>query len=87
MNDQRRSRPVAYCIKCHAPSRAVGGAESAKCERIVDRKGTRCGGVLRSAQRATDWRECRSCGATGMNAMGMCTQCRGEGWLLVQTRW
>lgn len=84
MEPQKRTRPVAYCIRCHAANWNLYITNRAKCARLVDRKGTRCRGMFVSATGADDWRECPACGATGQEFVGRCTQCQGDGWLLAR---
>lgn len=59
--------------------------DGAKCRRMTDRKGNQCRGEFIGALGADDWLECPSCGATGREFVGRCTQCEGDRWILART--
>jgi hypothetical protein len=84
MTPQKRTKPVACCIRCHAANWDLYITNRANCARTVDRKGTRCRGMFVSAIGTDDWRECPACGATGQEFTGRCTQCQGDGWVLAR---
>lgn len=85
MEREKQTKPVAYCVKCGAPNRNIATTDgNARCGRIVDMKGKRCGGAFRGAIREDDWKECPSCGATASEPAGQRSQCEGEGWLLAR---
>jgi hypothetical protein len=76
-------RPVSFCTLCRTPGHHVQLA-NAECERMVGRD--RCKGTIQSALSDKDWRECSSCGASGHEGSGACTQCDGYGWMFVQRK-
>jgi hypothetical protein len=83
----KQPRPFFFCSRCHTPTRnaaAING--NARCQRVADGKGTRCGGKFRSALALKDWLECPSCKASGRLSDRKCDDCRGFGWLILRRR-
>jgi len=72
-----KPRPVAACKVCGAASYSADRIDG-QCSREVH--GDRCTGTIVRAARDTDWKECPTCGGTGLAGAAQCAECNGAGW-------
>lgn len=77
----RRSRPIAFCVRCGRPHTEDTLDKTAICLR-ADPAGGVCGGRVTWRADPHDWVECPVCAATGQTNSVRCPRCDGAGWLL-----
>lgn len=92
MTQEKKRKPVAVCTNCHAYSFSVE-AINQPCRRLLSGN-KKCKGIWGSALNVADWESCRSCKGTGeptpddavanIDHTGICTSCRGTGWVFVR---